>query len=298
MKTNLILLAILLCFSNYSYAQYKEFSTFFTLEDATGKKDTIWYEANKNAHDYELDADLGEVEVKEPIDSNRFFIIKHWDSFTNPLYLSNKIANKATTFQAIGFNIIFINAEFPVKITMDRTFIDPSNEFDHRYTNYFMTYCQWPFLWEIWYEVPGFECLLTEPIYIEDPRIKKAEYSCDNHYVYEIDVKDKGIQTFYGIEIATIILDDHCYSQLETDQNIMEEKVLIAPNPAGDHLRVRLNAGSDIKYFITDISGRLISRGISEYESTIAVSALTSGVYIISMTDSNHKTYRQKFVKM
>jgi|GEM_PF-2691884 len=296
-KRLLYLLMFLALVSIEGSAQYKEFSTFFALEDAAGKKDTIWYEANKNAHNYELDADLGEVEVKEPIDSNRFFITQFPDNLFDPPYLSNKIVNKAYTDYDIAFNIIFVNAEFPVKITMDRAFL---NEFDYRYNNYFMTYCNWPFLMDwplMWYDAKGFECLLTDPIHIQDPEVKKAEYNCNEHYVYQIDVKGKGLQTFYGIEIATLYLDDYCYSQLNIDRERQTAQIIVIPNPAGDHLRVRLSAGNRLPYSIVNMAGRHVSKGITEYDGSINMSTIISGVYVITLTDSKHKTYRQRFIK-
>ncbi len=300
MRTLIFFLIILTTFKTKADAQYIEFSTYFAIEDATGRKDTLWYEANKNGSLEVVDTQLGESEVKQPIDSSLFFIIGSPTYSDKKFFLSKIIINNADTYNAIGFIIIFINAKFPVKIRMDRSFIDKSNEFDYRYTNYFMTYCQNPFLMDyplMWYDAEGFECLQEEVVNIQDPRIKKAEYSCNDHYVYQIDVMGKGVQTFYGVEIATIILDDYCYSHLGTNPKVDKDPIIIAPNPAGEILKVKLNNGNMTQYDIYDMSGRKIMNGTSEYGNTIDITRLDPGIYIISMFDNHRNVYRQKFVK-
>ena len=183
---------------------------------------------------------------------------------------------------------------------MDRSFIDHLNEFDYRYTNYFMTYCHWPFLMDfplLWHDAEGFECLLNNQIVIEDPKIKQSEFSCNDHYVYDIDVKDKGVQTFYGIEIATIILDDYCYRKLETNNHIDEHPPILYPNPANNYLKVKLITGKDLNYTINGITGEFIVKGKTENEGTIDINKLQPGIYILALSDDHKNTYRQKYVK-
>ena len=285
---------------NYSFAQPKEFSTYFVVEDAESRNDTIWYKADKDGSFDKIDISLGESEILQPIDSSLFFVIGPPTYSNNEFLISNDVVSNATTYNQIGFNIIFINAKFPVKISLNRNFIDSSNEFDYRFTNYFMTYCQNPFLMEfpmMWYDAEGFECLLNNPVLIYDPQVKKSEYSCNDHYLYEIDVMDKGLQTFYGIEIATIILDDYCYSKLETNKNTDVNQTIIYPNPANDYLKVKLITGKDLNYTINGITGGTICKGKSEHEGTIDINKLQPGIYIITLSDDCKNTYRQKFVK-
>ena len=116
-----------LFFAVTALSQRKEFSTFFALEDAAGRKDTIWYEAKVNANNNEIDP--GEVKIEEPLDSNLMFLTVSGDDFLyNPIYLKNRIVHKSATNYGVSFGLIFIDVKFPVKIIMDRSFLNGTDE--------------------------------------------------------------------------------------------------------------------------------------------------------------------------
>lgn len=80
-----------------------------------------------------------------------------------------------------------------------------------------------------------------------------------------------------------------CYLNLKTD----ELSFSVYPNPANDFLYV---SESNLNYQITDLSGKLISSGITNTFG-IDISTFENGIYAISLTDVNGKVSVLKFVK-
>lgn len=283
--------------TSFVFGQYKEFTTFFALEDAAGRKDTIWYEKNNNGT-YGYDPSLGEVEVKQPIDTNLMFITVSGDDYIHePLFLKNKIVSKSSVNYSIGgFGIIFINAKFPVKMTMNKAFLDNVDDIGYKHTNYIMSYCLDPFLFQYWYEVPGFECLLSDPILINDIGEEKAMY-CPYQLIYDINIQGKGMQKKDAV-VITSFPDEYCYQQLNSEVIPSSASQLFYPNPTRDYLRSGLLREKDCSYEVLDMSGRYLLKGRKISGEDIDVSSLDAGMYVLWVMDEQKMVYRQKFVKL
>ena len=61
------------------------------------------------------------------------------------------------------------------------------------------------------------------------------------------------------------------------------------PNPADEALCIELNGV--MEYFISDETGRQISKGVAQNKTIIPTSSLASGVYIVTIGDT-----KQRFV--
>ena len=71
------------------------------------------------------------------------------------------------------------------------------------------------------------------------------------------------------------------------------------PNPANNWLTISGNALSDTKVEIYDLNGRLIEEKILRSQTTaINVERLTSGTYILKLTDKENNTFAKHFIKM
>ena len=85
-------------------------------------------------------------------------------------------------------------------------------------------------------------------------------------------------------------------STLSTE-NFVSSELSIFPVPAKNILNIKTNSNiSLISAEIFDLQGRLVQKSNIENES-INVQSLTSGTYIILLSDSNNKIYTQKFTK-
>ncbi len=282
--------------STFVFGQYKEFTTFFALEDAAGRKDTIWYEANNNGT-YGYDPSLGEVEVKQPIDTNLMFITVSGDDYLyKPLFLKDRIVNPSYTNYEVDFALIFINAKFPVKMTMNKAFLDNVDYIGYKLTNYIMSYCQWLFLYQDWYKAPGFECLLDDPIWINDVNEKKVEYFCPEHLIYDINIQGRGMQKKDAVLITTFS-NGYCY-QLNSEVIPSPTSQLFYPNPTRDYLRSGLLREKDCSYEVLDMSGRYLLKGRKISGEDIDVSSLDTGMYVLWVMNEQKMVYRQKFVKL
>ena len=83
----------------------------------------------------------------------------------------------------------------------------------------------------------------------------------------------------------------------------MEERFTLYPNPASGHINLEY-AGPDIyevMVTITDLSGKsYLSETLSylemDYKSTIDISTLPRGVYIVSFSTSNYRQHTKLMV--
>lgn len=85
-------------------------------------------------------------------------------------------------------------------------------------------------------------------------------------------------------------------STLSTE-NFVSSELSIFPVPAKNILNIKTNSNISVNSAeIFDLQGRLVQKSNIENES-INVQSLTTGTYIILLTDSNNKIYTQKFTK-
>lgn len=72
----------------------------------------------------------------------------------------------------------------------------------------------------------------------------------------------------------------------------------VYPNPAKDILNIAVKDGIEIKQVaIFDLNGRLIQESQLNSNNTIKVDKLSSGIYLLKVTDSNNAVYSQKISK-
>lgn len=74
---------------------------------------------------------------------------------------------------------------------------------------------------------------------------------------------------------------------LGLSNNNKENKILVYPNPANDHISVKVNSSlSGNRFTIADLSGRIVKRGeLSSEISSIDISELVTGLYVINIGD-------------
>jgi PKD repeat protein len=70
----------------------------------------------------------------------------------------------------------------------------------------------------------------------------------------------------------------------------------IYPNPASEHINIRLPENSKVKVTITTVNGKFVKEKMLENNESIKISDLNSGIYIIKI-DDGRKTSVERFVK-
>lgn len=82
-----------------------------------------------------------------------------------------------------------------------------------------------------------------------------------------------------------------------SNESFVSSELSIFPVPAKNILNIKTNSNISLNSAeIFDLQGRLVKKSIVENES-INVQSLTTGTYIILLTDTNNKIYTQKFTK-
>lgn len=72
-------------------------------------------------------------------------------------------------------------------------------------------------------------------------------------------------------------------------------RLRIGPNPAADILNISIENGRQEEYVITDISGRPVSKGTVNGSTTVDVTSLPEGMYLVRITD--HSETRKILVR-
>jgi hypothetical protein len=117
------------------------------------------------------------------------------------------------------------------------------------------------------------------------------EYDCNNQ------VKQKNISDFHRMTYTQFeYFDDPC-----DDAPIVENTVLVYPNPAQNILNIEANENQKLqKIDIYNLQGRLIQSFIVNDCNTytaLNISVLHNGIYVIQSVFDNGKTATQRFVK-
>ena len=82
----------------------------------------------------------------------------------------------------------------------------------------------------------------------------------------------------------------------EVEQN--ENSLFVYPNPANESLTLLTAFDESFNWYILDLSGKEVSRGISKQKSTkIDLSSIVPGVYLIQIQTASGLQEIQKFVK-
>lgn len=82
---------------------------------------------------------------------------------------------------------------------------------------------------------------------------------------------------------------------LGTNTNSINTNIEIYPNPAKENLEIRTEENF-VSYKVTDLSGRIILTG-NLIQNSISVSELSSGVYVLSLSDADGNIFMKKFVR-
>ncbi|WNH09891.1 cellulose binding domain-containing protein [Thalassobellus suaedae] len=103
----------------------------------------------------------------------------------------------------------------------------------------------------------------------------------------------------YGIEPNSDNLAKNTYNQKTANMSQLEiNELKVYPNPVSDKLTVLLNSGNDdVQLMLYSSTGKLlIATKSRENQHTLDLSALSEGVYILTITDTNGSTFK-KIVK-
>ena len=87
---------------------------------------------------------------------------------------------------------------------------------------------------------------------------------------------------------------------LATNENAMQKKITVYPNPVKDFLIVDFNTEKlqNAKYQLFDGTGRIINQGdLKNVKNDINTSKLNSGMYILSITSEGTKIKTFKIIK-
>jgi hypothetical protein len=78
-----------------------------------------------------------------------------------------------------------------------------------------------------------------------------------------------------------------------------EEELFLYPTPASDLIYLnRAGNESRLSYDIIDLTGMVVDHGkLEQFDNTIVVSELKSGLYFVRFTTKENKQIRIKFIK-
>lgn len=116
----------------------------------------------------------------------------------------------------------------------------------------------------------------------------------DDGYYALLDANGDTLISILSPDFGNSEIQNFCVNYLGLDK-VVEVDVLVYPNPANDILFVELpTAYSNVKYIISDVSGRLIKTGILHSEtSKINIAELQSGNYFISLEIGDEKSIQK-----
>jgi hypothetical protein len=103
-------------------------------------------------------------------------------------------------------------------------------------------------------------------------------------------------ETEYGSDLFLMKLN--YFGLVSTQYNVEPCKIMVYPNPATDKIRIK-NNGNDFKNakaIILNSMGKII-KTFTNINEPMSVQNLSSGLYVILITDENNVVYRGKFIK-
>ncbi|SFJ41257.1 S8/S53 family peptidase [Myroides guanonis] len=135
--------------------------------------------------------------------------------------------------------------------------------------------------------------------------IEKIEIDNVTAGEYTVSVSHKGSLTFdmqeYSL-IVSLIKEDGTLLSTDNNQLTTVDTFKIWPNPVNEVLNITIpesNGFEKVSYAIYDITGKLLSRGHEQNNTSIEVpvSELSKGVYFIEIQSNGLKSSTQKFIK-
>ncbi len=114
-----------------------------------------------------------------------------------------------------------------------------------------------------------------------------------NSYASNVDLNENTSPAFVKMFISGQIITGN--EQL----HIASNQVKIFPNPAHDNLTVELNGSSEVYTAeIINTSGKILkTTRLTDGSNTIYISSFSAGLYLIRITDTKGKEYKQRFIK-
>ena len=115
---------------------------------------------------------------------------------------------------------------------------------------------------------------LAMGVRINSATVTKADLTASNGVVHVIDE----------------VLDEKFLS----NQKVNAQVISIYPNPSSSMLNIDLNSSSP--YYISDMTGRAVRSGVLSENTSIDISGLTNGTYVLNITEADAK-YVATFIK-
>ena len=87
---------------------------------------------------------------------------------------------------------------------------------------------------------------------------------------------------------------------LATNENVVQSNISVYPNPVKDFLTVDFNSEKldNSSYQLFDVTGKVINQGnLKSVKSQISASSLTSGIYLLRITNSGKVVKSFKIIK-
>jgi hypothetical protein len=79
---------------------------------------------------------------------------------------------------------------------------------------------------------------------------------------------------------------------------MLNENVIVYPNPAADQINISVKNDNYKTYTITDVLGKVAIKGnINSIEETITIGQLEKGIYFLLLTNSSNHTEAIRFIK-
>jgi len=76
-----------------------------------------------------------------------------------------------------------------------------------------------------------------------------------------------------------------------------ESRVVLAPNPAGDFVRVQTDVQTTLNAAITDLTGKLLLQTKAQDNSMIDIRSLPSGLYLVHLSADGYQPVTRKLIK-
>lgn len=277
-------------------AQIIEFDTYFALEDASGRRDTVWY-GQRNAATEGYDPALGEEKAIQPVDSNTFLLTT--SHFGEDALLKNKFYIKGETNEYfISIKIIFIDVEYPVTMRMDTSFFKDMRLAKVFFNRFFGSWCADPYLLNPWNDSQSiFYCLNDGYVIInEPPPVSNDPHICATSPWYEeLDIKGKGKHNINAYNIGTFSDINECKDYPLKNLTLKPtNRVRIYPNPSTGEVNVLSDYGEGyIKIY--DLLDRWVDTVKTVDKEPISLQ-LNSGIYILCFENKEQRKVLGKVV--
>ena len=106
-------------------------------------------------------------------------------------------------------------------------------------------------------------------------------------YVFNVTSDANSTGERFVIQFGTVLSND----------NFALNELVVYPNPANDIIQISGSTSTQFNYSIFNVLGQKVLNGNFNQTNSIALNALTNGVYIIEIRDENNQSQTVKFIK-